>query len=91
MDINVKHLAKLSMLKMDEKQLEKFEKDMQDIVKMVQKLPKIQGDLISLDPENPMILREDKLSEKPFTRAEILSNAPEEIAGCIVVPKTLES
>lgn len=91
MEIDVKHLAKLSTIKIDDNELEKFEQDMKNIVEMVQGLPKIDGDLIALDPQNPMTLREDKLSETKFSRDEILANAPDVIAGCVVVPKTLET
>lgn len=91
MEIDVKRLAKLSMIKIDDSEIEKFKKDMKGIVEMVQGLPQIDGELIAIDPQNPMTLREDKLSETKFSRDEILANAPDVIAGCVVVPKTLET
>ena len=44
----------------------------------------------SLDEENPMTLREDIAVTNKFKREELLSNAPEVQAGCLVVPKTVE-
>ncbi|MFT3951364.1 MAG: Asp-tRNA(Asn)/Glu-tRNA(Gln) amidotransferase subunit GatC [Oscillospiraceae bacterium] len=90
MEINIKHIAKLSRLFIEEEQLPKFEQDMQNIVAMVEKLPDLHDDL-ALDTENPMRLRPDKAVTNKFTRAELLENAPAVKAGCVVVPKTVES
>lgn len=89
MNIDIKHIAKLSRLKIDEDKLTKFESDMQSIVDMVEKLPDIDDEL-SLDPNNPLKLREDKAVTGKFTRSELLANAPQVQAGCLVVPKTVE-
>ena len=53
MKIDIKHIAKLSRLKIEDSRLEKFETN-------------------------------------KFKREELLSNAPEVQAGCLVVPKTVE-
>lgn len=90
MKINVEHIAKLSKLKIEEDKLQKFEKDMQNIVDMVEQLPNIEIVEDGLHPENPLIFREDKSSEERLTRDELLANAPSIQAGCFVVPKTLE-
>lgn len=90
MKIDIKHIAKLSRLKIEDSRLEKFAKDMQLIINMVDNLPDIDGPLILLDEETPMTLREDKAVTDKFKREELLSNAPEVQAGCLVVPKTVE-
>lgn len=90
MKIDIKHIAKLSRLKIEESRLEKFEKDMQLIINMVDNLPDFDGTLTLLDEENPMTLREDKAVTDKFRREDLLSNAPEVQAGCLVVPKTVE-
>lgn len=89
MDIDIKHIAKLARLRIEDDQLEKFESEMQNIVTMVDKLPDIDDDM-ALDESNPMKLREDTISEKKFTRQELMQNAPHVKAGCLVVPKTVE-
>lgn len=90
MKIDIKHIAKLSRLKIEDDKLEKFEKDMELIVNMVDNMPDIDGPLTLLDKENPMKLREDKAVTDKFRREDLLSNAPEIQAGCLVVPKTVE-
>lgn len=89
MNIDIKHIAKLSRLRIEDSELEKFEKEMQNIVDMVEQLPDIDDEII-LDASNPMRLREDVAVNDKFTRNELLKNAPNVQAGCLVVPKTVE-
>ena len=58
MNIDIKHIAKLARLRIEDDQLDKFESEMENIVGMVEKLPDIQDEM-TLDPDNPMILRKD--------------------------------
>lgn len=90
MKIDVNHLAKLARLRISEDKLAKFETDMESIVAMVEQLPELSGDASGLDPAHPMKLRQDTESTEKFARSELLSNAPEMQAGCVVVPKTVE-
>ncbi|MEG1943490.1 MAG: Asp-tRNA(Asn)/Glu-tRNA(Gln) amidotransferase subunit GatC, partial [Angelakisella sp.] len=81
MQIDIKHIAKLSRLKLPDDQIETFQKQMQDIVEMVEKLPETDGSL-AIDPENRMELRRDEIM--PSLRRDILlKNAPEVAAGCV--------
>lgn len=89
MDIDIKHIAKLARLRIEDDQLEQFENQMQDIVKMVEKLPDI-DDKLELDADNAMKLREDKAVTNKFTRQELMDNAPQVKAGCLIVPKTVD-
>lgn len=86
MNIDIKHIAKLARLRIEDDQLDKFESEMQNIVGMVEKLPDIQDEM-TLDPDNPMILRKDVAVQDKFTRQELMQNAPQVKAGCLVVPK----
>ncbi|MEF9983069.1 MAG: Asp-tRNA(Asn)/Glu-tRNA(Gln) amidotransferase subunit GatC [Oscillospiraceae bacterium] len=88
MTIDIKHIAKLAKLKIEENQIEKFENEMKDILKMVENLPEIEGSL-KIDENNVMELREDIVLTS-LKRDEVLANAPKKQAGCIVVPKTVE-
>lgn len=89
MNIDIKHISKLARMRIDDDSLEKFEKDMEAIVGMVDNLPDIDEEL-TLDKDNPMILREDVAETNKFSREELMKNAPAVQAGCLVVPKTVE-
>lgn len=89
MNIDIKHIAKLARLRIEDDQLDKFESEVENIVGMVEKLPDIQDEM-TLDPDNPMILRKDVAVQDKFTRQELMQNAPQVKAGCLVVPKTVE-
>lgn len=89
MNIDIKHIAKLARLRIEDDQLDKFESEMENIVGMVEKLPDIQDEM-TLDPDNPMILRKDVAVQDKFTRQELMQNDPQVKAGCLVVPKTVE-
>ncbi len=89
MKVDIMHIAKLSRLKIEEEQIPKFEKDVENILSMVQNLPELDDNGALIDPDNPMTLREDK-AEQNFKRDELLKNAPATKAGCVVVPKVVE-
>lgn len=89
MEINVKHIAKLAMLDIPQENLAKIEKEMQSILNMVENLPPIESAESLIDTNNTMQLREDEIIPS-FSREEMLQNAPRAVAGCLVVPKTVE-
>lgn len=89
MDIDIKHIAKLARLKIEDNQIDKFKNEMQHIVEMVEKLPDI-NDELELDTTHPLKLRKDVAETDKFTRDELMKNAPKVTAGCLVVPKTVE-
>ncbi len=89
MQIDIKHIAKLSRLKIEDEKLNKFETEMQNIIGMVEKLPSLEDKLSGVDVNNTMELREDVV-QPSLKRDEILKNAPQTQAGCVVVPKTVE-
>ncbi len=89
MKIDIRHIAKLSRLSIEEDKLEKFQKDMEDIVAMVERLPAVENQTLAVDPAQRMELRRDEVRPS-LPRDAVLQNAPKTAAGCIVVPKTVE-
>ncbi len=89
MTIDIKHIAKLSRLRIDDSELEAYEKGMLNMIEMVERMPEISDDL-HIDENNVMALRADELAPAKLARDVILANAPKVVAGCVVVPKTVE-
>ncbi len=89
MEMDIKRLAKLARLEIEEAQIAGFEKDMASIIGMVENLPEMTDSGALIDPENPMKLRED-VCEQNYRRDELLENAPQTQAGCVVVPRIVE-
>jgi aspartyl-tRNA(Asn)/glutamyl-tRNA(Gln) amidotransferase subunit C len=89
MDIDIKYFAKLAKLDITSIDQEKFVKDMTNIITMVEHLPEAEESFTVIDDNNKMDLRQD-VSEKNFNRDELLKNAPQIEAGCVVVPNVIE-
>lgn len=89
MSVDVQHLAGLARLRIGEDKLSGFEKDMERIISMVDELPDLEGEIDVLLPETAMTLRHDEI-KSGFNREQMMANAPQMQAGCVVVPKTLE-
>ena len=62
MEIDIKKIAKLSRLAIEPEREEKFQKDMQNIIDMVEQLPEMEAGDLSPKVEDAMALREDTLS-----------------------------
>ncbi len=88
MEIDIKKIAKLSRLAIEPERVEKFQKDMQNIIEMVERLPEMGAGDLSPKVEDAMTLREDEIAPS-LPREEVLKNAPQTAAGCVVVPKTV--
>ena len=88
MEIDIKKIAKLSRLAIEPEREEKFQKDMQNIIEMVERLPEMGAGDLSPKVEYAMTLREDEIAPS-LPREEVLKNAPQTAAGCVVVPKTV--
>ena len=89
MEIDVRHIAKLAKLDIPEQDIPKMEQELSSIVSMVEKLPELTSKESLLDPENTMELRPDVV-QPSFPRDEMLKNASETAAGCLMVPKVVE-
>lgn len=86
----IKHLAHLSRLTLNEKEIEKLSQDLKKILDYVEKIKKI-----NLENVEPLInitenleMREDK--EIPQDSKDIISNFPEKENNYLKVPKILE-
>ena len=97
MDFNVEEIAKLARIKVTEAEVRELEKSINEIIVMLEKLNEADlnikeseksGDIL-LEGLLPMDFREDKESES-MSNEELLINAPESVAGCIIVPRTIE-
>ena len=88
MDIDVKHIAKLAHLSVSDEEVPALEKEMGDILEMVENLPPLESKQALIDVNNTMQLREDEVVPS-YPRSEMLKNVPQTAAGCIVVPKTV--
>ncbi len=89
MQIDIKHIAKLARLSIEEEKIAKFEKEMSGIIEMVENLPELPAGGALIDKDNLMQLRKDEV-EKSFPRDEMLKNAPYTAAGCIMLPKIVD-
>lgn len=88
MEVDIKKIAKLSRLSIEPEKEAKFQKDMQNIISMVEKLPDVEMAELAPRIEDAMELREDIVRDS-LSREEILKNAPQVTAGCVEVPKTV--
>ena len=89
MQIDIRHIAKLARLSIEDEKMEKFQHEMETIVAMCEKLPPMDDAYTAVDPSNPMRLRPDQVKPS-LKRDRLLKNAPQVQAGCIVVPKVVE-
>ena len=92
MEIDVNHLANLSYLSIDQKQLVKTETDLLKIISLINEMMVI--DTSSVYPmayphDNYQRLREDIVSES-VDREEMQESAPKKEQGYYLVPKVIE-
>ena len=89
---DVEHVAKLSQIKFEEKELEKFTKQLEDIVGFIDKLSELNTE--GIEPTSsviPMVnvTREDSIRPS-FIQEKALSNAPDKEIGHYKIPKIME-
>lgn len=87
----VKHIAELAQLKLREDEIEKFQKELNQILEYVDKLNEI--DTSHVEPlSHPIdifnVFREDKINGS-LSRDEALKNAPESTEEFFKVPKVI--
>ena len=88
----VQYVADLARLSFDENSIEKFTREMEQIITFADKLGQL--DTEGIDPTAHSVpvynvFRKDEV-ESSFPRAEILKNAPEKDSEYFVVPKVVE-
>ncbi|HEA47149.1 MAG TPA: Asp-tRNA(Asn)/Glu-tRNA(Gln) amidotransferase subunit GatC [bacterium] len=89
---DVEYVAKLARLKLSEKEKEKFTKQLDQILKYVDKLNEL--DTKKVKPTSHVlplknVFREDKI-KKSLEVEKTLENAPEKARGFFKVPKVIE-
>lgn len=89
MKIDIMHYAKSAQIYIEPDQVERYRENIESIIEMVSRLPDNTESHSFLNPENPMVLREDT-AEENFEREYVLANAPSVHEGCVVVPRTVE-
>ena len=95
MDIDkklVKKIATLSRIKIQEKEVEKFSKDLSKIITWVEKLNEVETKNITpiANPSDIKIpLRKDEINDGKI-EDKVLENAPEKKAGYFIVPKVVD-
>ncbi|MBR3131829.1 Asp-tRNA(Asn)/Glu-tRNA(Gln) amidotransferase subunit GatC [Candidatus Saccharibacteria bacterium] len=89
---DILHLADLSEFKLSEKEVESLGKDLQDIIKYISQLDKL--DTENIEPtyqvfEMENVWRDDEILEQDATREELLALTKEAKDNQIKVPKVL--
>ena len=89
----VAHIARLSKLKFGEEALADMAKHLDTVLGYFEMLDSMDTSAVSptahiLDKVN--VLREDKKTEAPFPREELLQNAPERNEVSYIVPRVVE-
>ena len=89
---DVEHVAKLSQIKFEEKELEKFTKQLEGIIGFIDKLSELNTE--GIEPTSSVIpvvnvTREDAVKAS-FPQDKALSNAPEKEMGHYKIPKIME-
>lgn len=79
----LRHIAVLSGLKIEEEQLAQMAEDMAAIVLMMENLPDVEK--VESTPMQPMILRRDEVAPS-IPRDALLENAPRTRQGYFVAP-----
>ena len=90
MDIEIMQIAKLSRIKIDGAVAKKVEANLNRIIQSIKDLPEFGKNENFFNPENVMQLRADVVKDFGFDRNDILKNAPQVKAGCVVVPKKID-
>ncbi|MEG1705620.1 MAG: Asp-tRNA(Asn)/Glu-tRNA(Gln) amidotransferase subunit GatC [Clostridia bacterium] len=88
----VKHIADLARINCSENEIEKFSKDLTNIVNMANEINNLNTENIKPTThilENVNVFRKDEVHAS-YDRDIILKNAPTKESGCISVPKVVE-
>lgn len=87
MDFDVRKIAALAALDINDADISRFQCDMEEIANMVSELPELDGETPIPDA---MELRSDCVQSYPADRSELMKNAPKAVNGCFAVPRTVE-
>lgn len=91
-DADIKKIAKLAHIKLDEDEVSKFRDDLSDILKWAEMLKNTntdQAEETTSVANQTLILREDKVTEGNIAD-DLMKNAPDSKYNCYIVPKVIE-
>lgn len=87
MEINIKHIAELAMLEINDNEANMIAEEMLEMIDMVSDLPELYDEsCMSCEME----LREDKAAVCEQSRENLLNNAPETYKNCFTVPRAVK-
>jgi aspartyl-tRNA(Asn)/glutamyl-tRNA(Gln) amidotransferase subunit C len=90
-DLDVAYVARLARIKLTEDEAKTFQKQLDDVLKYVEKLQQL--DVTDIDAAHALpvlnVFRDDAPHDW-FTAEQALSNAPQQANGLFVVPKVVE-
>lgn len=89
MEMDIRKIAKQAKLKLPEDKVGQFEREIENILALVENLPDVDVSGAILDVNNMMQARPD-VPQQDFTREEMLENAPSASAGYVKLPKLVE-
>ena len=98
MEFDVKQIAKSARLKITKEEEIIFEKNILDIIKMIERLNQVNFSDIDIEgsledillKDLPDMKYRDDVQTKSMTNKELRESAPKALAGCIIVPKIVE-
>lgn len=91
-ELDVTYVARLARISLTEEEANVFQKQLDDVLKYVEKLR--QADVADVEPTAQVlpilnVFRED-VPRDWFTAEQALSNAPRQANGLVIVPKVVE-
>lgn len=89
MKFDIARMADLARIGLSPEEMQQFEKEINSMLEMLGDLPKTDERYTNVNPDNPIYLREDVVTEH-VSRDVILENAAAVKNGYVVVPKTVE-
>ena len=92
MEIDIKYVANLARMRLTDKEIERFSKQLKDVLKYIDKLKEL--DIANIQPTSHVlglknIFREDVVKSS-LNSEEVLKNAPERKGNFFKVPKVIE-
>ncbi len=88
----IKHIANLSMLNLSDNEIEKYTKDMEQIVEFANKINEIDTsstEISAFSSNNVNVFRKDEVRES-FDRDLLLSNAPSSNGEAYSIPNVMD-
>ena len=89
---DIKHIANLSMLNLSDEEIEKYTKDMEQIVNFANKVNEIDTSstqISAFSNDNVNVCRKDEV-RKSFDRELLLSNAPSSNGEAYSIPNVMD-